>query len=130
MIYITTELLKRNMTFDTINYLLFKKRNTTLDSELLNDFNPWLTNKMFSFYENGNMTTYVNDTLNIYGNILNSKEDQFKMYENIIPILPYKKIKYLKKSKTDKNLDKIPIPEFYSKREIDLFEDMNKYSHE
>lgn len=116
------------MTFDTINYLLFEKRKE-LDGELLDSFNPWMTSKMLSFYNDGKMSSYVNDYLNCYSNIFKTKEDQFKFYENIIPIQKRKRITYIKKTKLEK-IEELPIPEFYSKREIDLFEDINKYIHE
>jgi hypothetical protein len=116
------------MSFETINYLLFEKRKE-LDGELLNSFNPYMTAKTLSFYNDGKMANYVNDYLNCYSNIFSTKEDQFKFYENIIPIQKRKRITYIKKPKTEK-IEEIPVPEFYSRREIDLFEDMNKYEHE
>ncbi len=117
------------MSFKATDYLIFRQDKKELDNELLSEFNPYLTMKTFSFYEDGKMSDYINDTLNVYGNIFHSKEDQFKFYENIIPKQPYKKIKYIKKSKKEK-LEPIPVPEFYSKREIDMMEDMLKYGNE
>jgi hypothetical protein len=116
------------MSFETINYLLFEKR-TELDGELLNSFNPWMTAKSLSFYNDGKMASYVNDYLNCYNNIFLTKEDQFRFYENMIPIQKRKRINYIKKSKPEKSED-IPVPEFFSKREIDIFENMNKYDNE
>jgi len=116
------------MSFETINYLLFSKRKE-LDSELLNSFNPWITTKSLSFYNDGKMINYVNDYLNCYGNIFPTKEDQFKFYENIIPIQKRKRINYIKKPKLEDS-DNLPVPEFYSKREIDIFDNMHKYQHE
>jgi hypothetical protein len=117
------------MPFKTTDYLLFQKRKP-LDGELLTNFNAWLTTKSFSFYENGKLVDYINNTLNIYGNIFPTKEDQFKFFENIIPIQNRKKIIYLKKPKQLEKKENVPVPEFYSKREIDILEITSKYIHE
>ena len=113
------------MSFKATNYLLFDQSKKELDNELLEEFNPWMTAKTFSFYDDGSMVDYINDTLNVYGDIFKTKEDQFRFFENIIPKVPKKRITYIKKSKKEK-LENMPIPEFYSKREIDMFEDMSK----
>jgi predicted rRNA methylase YqxC with S4 and FtsJ domains len=118
------------MSFNTINYLIFKKENRGLDNELLNTFNPYITTKTFSFYNSGEMVPYINQTLNLYGDIFLTVEDQFKFYNNIIPKKPYRKITYIKKPKIEKIKDPVPVPEFYSKRELDLFNTLTKYFHE
>ena len=111
------------MLFDTINYLLYKKDKNELDSELLEYFDPYMVSRYLSFYDKGTLADYANDTLNVYGNIFNTKEDKFLFFENVIPKLKWQKIEYFSKSrkeqeKIDKN--KLPevIPEFYSKREL------------
>jgi hypothetical protein len=118
------------MSFDTINYLLFEKRKPELDNALLEEFNAYMTSRMFSFYDGGKYINYINDTLNTYGSVFKAKEEQFKFYETIIPKLPRKKLNYVKKNKKEKVTEKPPIPDFYSKREIDMFENMSKYPHE
>jgi hypothetical protein len=117
------------MSFKATNYLLFEERNSELDSELLQEFSPYMTNKTLSFYGDGILIDHVNDILNVYGNLFSNKEDQFKFFENIIPKLPKKKINYIKKQKVEKK-EETPIPEFYSKRELEMFEEMYKYSYE
>jgi len=114
--------------FKTVEYLLFQKEKNR-DDDFIQTFNPWLTSRMVSFYNGGIMVEHVNDTLNLYGNIFENVENQFLFYKNIIPTAPKSKIHYIKKAKTEK-IEGIPIPEFYSKREIDLFENLNKYHHE
>lgn len=98
------------MSFKTTNYLLFDKRKKDLDNELLEEFNPFVTTKTFSFYENGKMVDYINHTLNMYGNLFKTKEEQFRFFENIIPIQQRKKIQYLKKPKVE--TDHIPRREY------------------
>lgn len=117
------------MSFNTINYLLFDKRRRELSNELLEEFNPWMTTRYFSFYNDGVNSDYINETLNRYGNLFKIKEDQFRFYEHLIPVQKRKKLSYMKKNKVDKK-DLLPIPEFLSRREIDMFEDMSKYHHE
>jgi hypothetical protein len=117
------------MSFNTIQYLLFLKNKPELDSDLLESFVPFLTTKTFSFYNN-DYVDYINESLNVYGYIFDSKENQFKFFDNIIPKLKRKKIDYIKKTKKEKEKDPIPVPEFYSKREIDMIESLCKYLHD
>lgn len=119
------------MSFKTTDYLLFAPRKTELDNELLSEFNPFLTIKTISFYENGQLVDYINDTLNIYGVVFDNAEDKFKFFENIIPRQPKRRINYIKRPQppTDKK-DIPPTPEFCSKREIDMLDQMRKYLHE
>jgi len=104
--------------FNTINYLLFQKRKE-LDSELLEEFTPYMVARYMSFYDK-NLLTYVNDTINRYGDVFSIKEDQFRFYENMIPILKRKKINYVSRKKKEKVEETQIIPEFYSKREISM----------
>ncbi len=117
------------MSFETTEYLLFGKKKPELDSEILSGFNPFLVSKSFSFYKNGLFVDYVNETLNVYGNLFKSKEDQFRFFENIIPKQKKQRINYIKKEKIVSK-EQLPIPEFYSAREIDLFKNYSKYEHE
>lgn len=105
--------------FNTVNYLLFQKRKE-LDNELLSEFSPYMVSRYMSFYDK-DCLNYVNDTVNIYGKLFNG-EDQFKFYENVIPILKRKKIDYTSKKKKEKTDNNKIVPEFYSKREIEYLD--------
>lgn len=118
------------MSFKTVDYLLFGKQTPELDAELLAEFSPFLVTKSFSFLNDGVFCDYINDSLNRYGNILKSKEEQFKLFDNLTMRQKKKRINYIKKPKATKEKEAVPIPEFYSKREIDLFETLTKYPHE
>lgn len=113
--------------FNTINYLFHEKDRTELDVELLENFNPFITTKAFSYYESGAYCNFINDTLNVYSGIFENKEETFKFYDNIIPKLKRRKSEYIKKSKPDKV---IQIPqqtlEFLSKRELDIYTNYDK----
>ncbi len=107
--------------FAAINYLLFEKNKTELDDELLEEFNPYMVSRYLSFCNSGALSDYTNETLNMYGNLFKTKEEQFLFYENIIPKLKRQKITYFKKKvkeKTDKKIPVEEIPDFYSKKEI------------
>jgi hypothetical protein len=117
------------MSFKTVNYLLFEKQQPELDSELLEEFSPFLTAKSLTFVGKGEFSDYVNDTLNVYGNLFPNKEETFKFFDNVIPRQKKTKINYLKKPKVEKVEEEV-IPEFYSKREFDIFKRMSKYEHE
>lgn len=117
------------MSFNTINYLLFEKKKRELDKEMLDEFSPFITTKFASFYENGKYVDIINDTLNRYSQVFKTKEEQFKFFDNIIIKDRKRKINYIKKPKKDKS-EVLPIPEFYSKREIDMMEELDKYNHD
>jgi hypothetical protein len=107
--------------FDAINYLLHEKNKKELDVDLLQEFNPFFTTKVFSFYDSGKYCNYVNDTLNTYSGIFKTKEEEFLFFDNVIPKLKRKKSEYIKKNKTEKLKKEVEhIPEFLSKRELDL----------
>lgn len=119
------------MSFKTVNYLLFEKQKPELDAELLAEFSPFLTAKSLSFCKGGVFSEYVNETLNVYGNVFPSKEETFKFFDNIIPRQGKTKIEYLKKDKAEtKEGEELPVPEFYSKREIDMMNSLSKYLHD
>jgi hypothetical protein len=65
---------------------------------------------------------YANDTINTYGNVFRTKEDQFRFYEQIIPKVKKKRVVYIKKPREEVTESKMPmaIPEFYSKREMEM----------
>ena len=117
------------MSFKTVTYLLFEKQKPELDSELLEEFDAYLTTKSFSFVNDGAYVDFVNDTINIYGNIFPSKEETFKFFDNVIPRQKKSRINYIGRPKTPKVEEQI-IPEFYSKREFDMFDKYSKYEHE
>ena len=109
--------------FETINYLLYEKNKPELDPDLLQEFNPRITSKVFSYYDSGKYSNFVNDTLNVYSGIFKTKEEEFKFFDAIIPKLKIRRSEYIKKSKVEKIVEDIQhIPEFLSKREISLYE--------
>lgn len=118
------------MSFKAVNYLLFEKQVPELDAELLAEFSPFLVTKSFSFLNDGVFCDYINDSLNLYGGLFKNREDQFKLFDNLTIRQKKKRINYIKKAKPSKEKESVPIPEFYSSREIDLFETYTKYPHE
>jgi len=114
--------------FTTIDYLMYKKNKQDLDADLLANFVPFITTKTFSYYNGGTYCDYINDTLNVYSNIFTTIEDQFRFFDNVIPLLKRRKSEYIKKSKSEK-VESRTVPDFYSKRELDMMENMNKYDY-
>lgn len=110
------------MLFDTINYLLFEKRKSELDNELLEYFQPYVVTRYMTFFSN-DFVQYANESLNKYGQIFKTKEDQFRFFENIIPATRKKRINYVKRPKEEKVKEDVDaaVPEFYSKREMEMF---------
>jgi hypothetical protein len=104
---------------------MFEERRKELDGELLSEFSPWMARKMLSFYEKGKLVSYINDTINMYDNIHKCKEDQFRFYEYMIPIQKKKHVNYIKRNREDEKKESLIVPEFYSRRELELFEYYN-----
>lgn len=113
------------MSFNTINHLFFEKKKKELDADLLDSFNPYVTMRAFTMM-NPELSWYINDSLNSYFNIFDTKDDKFKFFENIIPKQKRRKYDYLKKNKKEKVEENSPVPEFYSKREIDILNNLFK----
>ena len=113
--------------FNTINYLLFEKNKKELDNVLLSNFSPFITQRAFSYYDDGSYVDYINSTLNLHFNTFETPDEQFKFFDNIIPKLKRKKYNWMKKPKAEKVVkDTKPIPEFYCRRELDILKSLNK----
>lgn len=109
--------------FEAINYLLHEKNKEELEVDILQSFVPFLTSRVFSYYESGKYCNYINDTLNIYSGIFKTKEDEFKFFDAVIPKLKRRRSEYIKKVKTEDNIKETEhIPEFLSRREIELYD--------
>lgn len=105
------------MSFKTVQHLLFEKKKPELDVELLEEFNPWITTKSVTFLA-PELVEYVNETLNTYSKVFESKEDKFRFFQTMIVKSKKRKFTYIKRPKEEKKeLD--AIPEFYSRKEID-----------
>lgn len=83
--------------FDTINHMLFTKKSE-MTNELLEEFSPYMVTRYLSFYDK-DLLKYANDTLNVYSQIFETEEEQFRFFENVIPKLKKKHVKYIKRKK-------------------------------
>jgi hypothetical protein len=88
--------------FEIINTLLFKnkKAREELDLDSTNNFQPFMVNRWFSFY-NKEQAVFVNEVLNKYSSIFTDKVDCFQFFNNITPRQKYKHIQYTKKKKKE-----------------------------
>tara|TARA_R110002051_G_C8580919_1_gene477247 strand:- start:91 stop:450 length:360 start_codon:yes stop_codon:yes gene_type:complete len=88
--------------FQLQNKLFYSKKDEAgyLDTEGEQAFVPFLFNRWLSFYNN-NMSVFVNETFNRFGNIFDNKQDAYKLYFHLIPRLKWKKISYIKKKKKE-----------------------------
>ena len=105
--------------FKAIDRLLFKKGET--DSDTLSEFTPYMVARYLSFYDKS-LLTYTNDTVNKYGKLFTDKEGQFEFFDNVIPKLKMKRISYVSRKKEKKEVIEVKVPEFYSKREMEYYE--------
>lgn len=87
--------------FDLFKELFFKSSSVDCrTSEGLQMFSPYMINRWLSFYGKP-QAQFVNDTLNKYSNVLDEKVQQYNMYYHLIPKMKFKRISYVKKSKSN-----------------------------
>lgn len=72
-----------------------------MTNELLEEFSPYMVARYLSFYDK-DLLKYANETLNVYGQIFNTDEEKFRFFENVIPKLKRKNIKYVSKKRLTK----------------------------
>lgn len=89
--------------FQLQNKLFYSKKDNAgyLDQEGEQSFVPYLFNRWLSFYSK-ETPGFVNETLNKYSNLFEDKQQQYRLYYNLIPRLKFKRIKYIKKIKKQK----------------------------
>lgn len=83
--------------FNAINHIFFDK-NKEMTNELLGEFTPYMVTRYLSFYDD-DLLNYANETVNKYGSIFESDEERFRFFENVIPKLKKKHIKYITKKR-------------------------------
>jgi hypothetical protein len=83
--------------FNAINHILFDKKGE-MTNELLAEFSPYMVTRYLSFYD-GDLLNYANETVNKYSEIFETDEERFRFFENIIPKLKRKNIKYISKKR-------------------------------
>lgn len=91
--------------FDTIDYMLYEDTKE-MTNELLSEFSPYMTARYLSFYDK-EFITYTNETLNRYSSVFNTDEERFRFFENMIPKLKKKHVKYISKKKKYENIGEI-----------------------
>lgn len=113
--------------FNSINHILFENPSTEIDAAALDDFSPYMVNRYFSFYGDGDYVDYINDTTNRYHSIFNTSEEQYKFFEHVVPKLKKRKINYVKRPKKLQRADDPvnQIPDFYSRKEWEALTNNN-----
>lgn len=108
--------------FDSINNILFdKKKDISLDN--LANFSPYMVARYFSFYSN-DWVDYCNETVNKYSNVFETEKEQYDFHMNVVPKLRKKRITYVKRPKQEKKEDITNVPDFYSKKELEMLTKM------
>jgi hypothetical protein len=83
--------------FNAINHILFDKKGE-MTNELLEEFSPYMVTRYLSFYDK-DLLKYANETVNRYSQIFDTDEETFRFFENVIPKLKRKNIKYISKKR-------------------------------
>ena len=92
--------------FQIQNKLFYTKKDDAgfLDQEGESAFVPFLLNRWLSFYSK-DTPHFVNETLNKYTGLFEDKQQLYRLYYNLIPRLKFKRVKYIKKIKKEKEED-------------------------
>jgi len=92
--------------FQIQNKLFYSKKDDAgfLDQEGESAFVPFLLNRWLSFYSK-DTPHFVNETLNKYTGLFEDKQQLYRLYYNLIPRLKFKRVKYIKKIKKEKEED-------------------------
>lgn len=87
--------------FNYLSNLLFTKKEPTLKGiDQQTDYQPFLVNRWCSML-NKQTNCIINTTVNTMYQIFENKTDHYKFLHYIIPRERFKRINYIKKSKTD-----------------------------
>jgi phenolic acid decarboxylase len=97
----------------------------TLNCDDESQFNSFMLNRWLSFYSK-DLACYINSTANSQVHLINSKQDQYEYYYNMLPKCKFKKIEYIKKAKKEEEKEKQLTPEFMSIREYNNNVDLAK----
>ena len=90
-----------NSFFDFVNNIAFDKQQLDInitDSQL---YSAYITNRYITFL-NKESALLINNTINKYGQVFNN-ETHYNFLFNLIPKVKRKFIRYVKKTKVDKN---------------------------
>jgi hypothetical protein len=92
--------------FDFLKDILYRKKGNLCDkAEDENDFNAYITQRWLSMHS-PQVAKIVNDTTNRMWPIFEEKKQWYQAMMCFIPRTVFKKISYIKKEKTEDNLDK------------------------
>tara|TARA_B100001123_G_scaffold450743_1_gene623374 strand:- start:1103 stop:1504 length:402 start_codon:yes stop_codon:yes gene_type:complete len=115
-----------NTIFDYINDILYHKKGTLIDNiEHESSYNPYMINRWLSMYS-PQVATVVNFTSNRLYSIFETKAEAYNFMVNVMPHSSPRRIKYIKKNKTDKKEEEEIIGTLasnleLSKREINYY---------
>ena len=116
--------------FNFIDSVLFNKKKLNTINEGETQFNYYMVARWCSM-DSPDIAQILNETTNVYGKALFTKQEQYEFLLNILPKVKKKRINYLKKNKEEKiqeNSDIKTISKFseLSEREIKEYIDFLK----
>lgn len=89
--------------FDFLKDIIYKKQGDLLeDLDSKKEFQPYLIQRWLSMYS-PDVSNAMNESTNRLWTIFGDKEDWYKSFLYLLPILKFKKIEYIKKNKKEKN---------------------------
>lgn len=103
--------------FEQLNTILYSKTHTELNCDDESQFILFMINRWSSMYS-PQIALAINETTNKNYSIFTTKQDAFNYLFYILPKLKFKRLNYIKKTKTTKEKEEpLYIPEFSCERE-------------
>lgn len=90
--------------FEHLKHLIQTKQKLKEDLSIDTSFTPFMAQRWVSMY-NADHCVIINETTNRLYQGLSDKNSWYKLLQTVTPCNPYKYIKYIKKSKTTKQIN-------------------------
>ena len=120
--------------FDYINSILYKRSNIDVNIDDEDSFSGYMVNRWLSMYSS-EVVQIINETSNKYGQLFESKSDQYLWMQKLIPRRSFRRISYIKKKKEDvstkdreeakKEIELLAKNYEISQREVELYMTQN-----
>ena len=120
--------------FDYINSILYKRSNIDVNIDDEDSFSGYMVNRWLSMYSS-EVVQIINETSNRYGQLFESKSDQYLWMQKLIPRRSFRRISYIKKKKEEvstkdreeakKEIELLAKNYEISQREVELYMTQN-----
>jgi hypothetical protein len=86
--------------FDYLKSILFTKKDLNIKTVEEENFDMYMVNRWCSMVD-ADAARIINETTNKFGYLLETKDHQYKLLQNILPSYKFRKINYIKRKTVD-----------------------------